>query len=155
MPDGCRCTRHNIHFDRHRKPTSHELLAVIYTGRASEQRGHRSPVPEYIDEDKTSESLWRSICGSIQRPNQKVVVAIIGAMLIRQKPPTFCSSRLKAATLSVLGHHGRIGPVRFAEKTSRNTVPTNLLWEKNIVPAEKTSWKKWIIRETNRARVWF
>ena len=59
----------NIHFDRHRKPTSHELLAVIYTGRASEQRGHRSPVPEYIDEDKTSESFWRSICGSIQVSN--------------------------------------------------------------------------------------
>ena len=34
-----------------------------------------------------------------------------------------------------------IGPVRFAEKTSRNTVPADLLWEKNIVPAEKTSQK--------------
>jgi len=32
-----------------------------------------------------------------------------------------------------------IGPVRFAEKTSRNTVSADLLWEKNIIPAEKTS----------------
>jgi len=32
-----------------------------------------------------------------------------------------------------------IGPVRFAEKTSRNIVPADLLWEKNTVPAEKTS----------------
>ena len=29
------------------------------------------------------------------------------------------------------------GPVRFAEKTSRNTVPTDLLWEKKTVLAEK------------------
>ena len=29
------------------------------------------------------------------------------------------------------------GPVSFAEKTSRNTVPADLLGEKNIVPAEK------------------
>ena len=43
------------------------------------------------------------------------------------------------------------GPVRFAEKTSRNTVPVDLLWEKNTVPAEKTSWKVRIIREANRA----
>ena len=42
------------------------------------------------------------------------------------------------------------GPVRFAEKTSRNTVPADLLWEKNTVPAEKTSWKRRIIREANR-----
>ena len=33
------------------------------------------------------------------------------------------------------------GPVRFAEKTSRNTVPTDLLWEKNTVPAEKQAEK--------------
>ena len=31
------------------------------------------------------------------------------------------------------------GPVRFAEKTSRNTVPADLLREKNTVSAEKTS----------------
>ena len=29
------------------------------------------------------------------------------------------------------------GPVRFAEKTSRNTVPADLSWEKNTVLAEK------------------
>ena len=33
----------------------------------------------------------------------------------------------------------QLGPVRFAEKTSRNTVPADLLGEKNTVPAEKTS----------------
>ena len=33
-------------------------------------------------------------------------------------------------------------PVRFAEKISRNTVPANLLWEKNIIPAEKNKLKK-------------
>jgi len=33
------------------------------------------------------------------------------------------------------------GPVRFAEKTSQNTVPANLLGEKNIVPAEKQAEK--------------
>jgi len=32
-----------------------------------------------------------------------------------------------------------LGPVRFAEKTNRNTVPVDLLWEKNTVPTEKTS----------------
>ena len=31
------------------------------------------------------------------------------------------------------------GFVRFAEKTSQNTVSVDLLGEKNIVPAEKTS----------------
>ena len=40
--------------------------------------------------------------------------------------------------------------VCFAEKTSWNTVPTDLLREKNIVPAEKTSWKIRIRRQTNR-----
>ena len=43
------------------------------------------------------------------------------------------------------------GSVRFAEKISRNIVPANLLWEKNIVPGEKISWKRRIIREANRA----
>ena len=41
--------------------------------------------------------------------------------------------------------------VRFAEKTSQNTVLANLLWEKNVVPAEKTSWKRQIIKKTNMA----
>ena len=41
------------------------------------------------------------------------------------------------------------GPVHFAEKTSRNTVLADLLWEKNTVPTEKTSWKRRIIREAN------
>ena len=46
-----------------------------------------------------------------------------------------------------------IGPVHFAETTSRSTIPVNLLWEKNTVPTEKkTSWKVRIIKETNRAR---
>ena len=44
------------------------------------------------------------------------------------------------------------GPVRFVEKTSRNTVPVDLLWKKNTVPARKTSWKRRIIREANRAK---
>ena len=52
---------------------------------------------------------------------------------------------------SPLLHH--LGHVRFAEKTSWNTVPTDLLWGKNIVPAKKISWKIWIIREANRANV--
>ena len=30
-----------------------------------------------------------------------------------------------------------LGPVRFAEKTNRNTVPADLLGEKNTVPAQK------------------
>ena len=34
---------------------------------------------------------------------------------------------------------GYMGPVRFAEKTRQNTVPANLLGEKNTVPAEKRS----------------
>ena len=29
------------------------------------------------------------------------------------------------------------GPIRFAEKTSRNTIPADLLWEKNAVPTKK------------------
>ena len=44
------------------------------------------------------------------------------------------------------------GPVRFAEKISRNIVPADLLWEKNTVPAKKTNWKRRIIREANRAK---
>jgi len=56
------------------------------------------------------------------------------------------------------GHLGcrrlwRLGPVRFAEKTSRNTVPANLVWEKNTVPTEKTSWKERIITQANRTLV--
>ena len=42
-----------------------------------------------------------------------------------------------------------IGPVRFAGKQAGTEA--DLLWEKNIIPAEKTSWKVRIIRETNRA----
>ena len=34
-----------------------------------------------------------------------------------------------------------IGPVRFAEKTNRNTVPADLLWEKNTVLTEKQAEK--------------
>jgi len=44
-----------------------------------------------------------------------------------------------------------LGPDRFAEKTNRSTVPADLLWEKNTVPAEKTNYKRRIIREANRA----
>ena len=32
-------------------------------------------------------------------------------------------------------------PIRFAEKTSRNTVLVDLSWEKNTVPAEKNKLK--------------
>ena len=46
-----------------------------------------------------------------------------------------------------------IGPVRFAGKTSRNTVLADLSWEKNIVPVKKISWKVRIIRQTNKALV--
>ena len=42
-----------------------------------------------------------------------------------------------------------LGPVRFAEKISRNIVLADLLWEKNTVSAEKISWKRQIIREAN------
>ena len=44
-----------------------------------------------------------------------------------------------------------ISPVRFPEKISRNAIPANLLWEKNTVPTEKTSWKVRIIRQANMA----
>jgi hypothetical protein len=44
-----------------------------------------------------------------------------------------------------------IGPVRLCWKTSWNTVSVNFLWEKNIVSAEKTSWKVRIISRVNRA----
>ena len=37
----------------------------------------------------------------------------------------------------------------FTEKISRNTVLADLFLEKNTVPAEKTSWKRRIIREAN------
>jgi len=43
------------------------------------------------------------------------------------------------------------GSVRFAEKTSWNSVPADLLWEKNTVLAEKITWKVRIIREANMA----
>ena len=46
-----------------------------------------------------------------------------------------------------------LGPVCFAEKTSRNTVPADLLWEKNIISVKKTSWKVHIIREANKGHV--
>jgi len=42
-----------------------------------------------------------------------------------------------------------IGSVRFAKKTSQNTVPADLLWEKkNTVPAEKQAKKVRIIRRS-------
>ena len=37
------------------------------------------------------------------------------------------------------------GPVRFAEKISRNTVLADLLWEKNTVSVEKSSRKRRIM----------
>jgi hypothetical protein len=43
------------------------------------------------------------------------------------------------------------GLVRLRWKTSCNTVPTDFLWEKNTVPAEKISWKVRIISRLNRA----
>jgi len=46
-----------------------------------------------------------------------------------------------------------LAPFASLKKLSRNTVPADLLWEKNIVPAEKTSWKRQIIREAIRANV--
>jgi len=52
-------------------------------------------------------------------------------------------------TRSSPSHWISIGPVHFAEKTSWNTVPADLLWEKNTVLAEKTSWKVRIISEAN------
>ena len=48
---------------------------------------------------------------------------------------------------------GSVGPVCFAEKISWNTILADLLWEKNIVPTEKTSRKIRIIRETNLAYI--
>ena len=45
------------------------------------------------------------------------------------------------------------GPIRFAEKTSQNIISADLLWEKNTVPTEKTSWKKQIIREANMTKI--
>ena len=45
------------------------------------------------------------------------------------------------------------GPIRFAEKTSQNIISADLLWEKNTVPTKKTSWKRRIIREVNRANI--
>ena len=43
-----------------------------------------------------------------------------------------------------------IGPVRFAEKISWNTIIADLLWEKNTILAKKTSWKVQIIRQANK-----
>ena len=48
-----------------------------------------------------------------------------------------------------------VGHVYFAKKTSQNTVPIDLLWEKHAVPVEKISWKVRIIRQTNRATFHF
>jgi len=42
-------------------------------------------------------------------------------------------------------------PVRLAEKTSRNTVPANLLWEKNTVPSEKKT-KKYGLQENEQGQ---
>ena len=51
--------------------------------------------------------------------------------------------------LEVDGPHGAVfngfGPVRFAEKTSRNTIPADLLREKNTISIEKRR----IIKEAN------
>ena len=44
-------------------------------------------------------------------------------------------------------------PFASLKKTSENTVPADLLWKKNTVSAEKTSWKVQIIREANKAKV--
>jgi len=70
--------------------------------------------------------------------------------------PTMCPTVIiscKLAKPSLINyknlHITSIGPVRFAE--SRNTIPTDLLWEKNTDPAKKTSWKVLIIREANKA----
>ena len=46
-----------------------------------------------------------------------------------------CQIRIGADNVS----HILICPVRFAEKTSRNTVSADLLSDKNIIPAEKIS----------------
>ena len=43
------------------------------------------------------------------------------------------------------------GPVRFAEKTSWNTAPADLLWEKNNILIEKISRKVRIIIQANMA----
>ena len=46
-----------------------------------------------------------------------------------------------------------IALVRFAEKTSRNIIPVDLLWERKHCFGWKASWKVRIIRQANRAYV--
>jgi hypothetical protein len=45
--------------------------------------------------------------------------------------------------------------IRFAEKPWMKVLFADLLWEKNIVPLEKTCWKVRIIRQANKARAWW
>ena len=49
------------------------------------------------------------------------------------------------------------GPVRWSEtwlKLTKNTVPAELLWEKNTIPAEKKKPNKPFLRQANEAFVW-
>ena len=50
-------------------------------------------------------------------------------------------TNFKVYVYTVKNWANQIGPVRFAEKTSQNTVPADLLWEKNNVSAEKRAEK--------------
>ena len=64
------------------------------------------------------------------------------------RPPMLTTVILPNAQILITYYHSIpesvqpcIGPVRFAEKTSRNTVPVDLLWEKYTVSTEKQAQK--------------
>jgi len=69
-----------------------------------------------------------------------ILSVVVHITLLVSSPHICCCSRF----LTDVGAHWACsisGPVRFAEKTSRNTVSADLLWEKNTVPAEKEAEK--------------
>jgi hypothetical protein len=64
------------------------------------------------------------------------------------------NSRLFSSSLHstiVVINIANLEPVCFAEKTWLKVLFVDLLWEKNIIPTEKISWKIRIIRQTNMA----
>ena len=74
----------------------------------------------------------------VMKPKQIWILWVAVRIALLVSRAHICCSRF----LTDVGAHWACsisGPVRFAEKTSRNTVSADLSWEKNTVTAEKTT----------------
>ena len=105
-------------------------LKKVYPSAFADWTGENSMFPQF--------RKWKHDISSFQR------IQLIHFDQVKESTSNICNH----SCLHIIYIYN--GLVRFAEKTSWNIVLADLLWEKNTVPVEKTSWKVHIIRQKNR-----